>query len=79
MNVDEVLTNEFFIHFDESSERLLVYRVKDGVKLDFPVELRLSTLIEMGSAGASKWVGETLLLLVPTVREKLFHIDKPKE
>lgn len=74
MNVNDVLTNEFHVQFDESTERLLVYRMKDGAKLDFPIELRLSTLIDMGSADASKWVGETLLLLVPTMRTKLFHI-----
>lgn len=76
MNVDDVLTNEFHLRYDEGSERLLLYRVKDGVQLDFPIELRMSTLAEMGAKDASKWVGETLLLLIPAMREKLFRLQK---
>jgi|HubBroStandDraft_5_1064220.scaffolds.fasta_scaffold13436_5 hypothetical protein len=78
MKTGDVLTNEFLIRYDMSTERLLIYRLKNGKpESDVPISLRLSTLKEMGKDPASKWVGETLLLLIPSVREKLF--DLPKE
>lgn len=77
MPISDVLTNEFSVRFDEASKRLLIYRLKDGKPVsDVPIATPLSTLKEMGKDGAAKWVGETLLLLIPTVREELYGLPK---
>ena len=74
MRNDEVLTNHFEVRYDEADEIMRIFTVKDGTKSKFPIELRLATLSEMGPADASKWVGETILLLVPAMRTKLFGL-----
>lgn len=77
MKVSEVLTNEFLVRYDESGERLLIYMLKNGKPdSDVPISLRLEMLKDMGSDEASKWVGQTLLLLVPAMREKVFSLPK---
>jgi|GEM_PF-1991715 len=75
MKAEDVFTNEFAIQFDEDSKSLLIFTVHQG-RLDPPIRLRLDTLTEMGAAVASKWVGETILLLIPEMREKLFQLEQ---
>lgn len=75
MEVNDILTNEFHIRYDAQGERLLLFRIIEGVPSEDPIELRLTTLVEMGSDNASKWLGETLLLLIPEMRKKLFNIS----
>ncbi len=48
MNKNEILTNEFSVHFDTDADTLLIYTVHDNKK-DRPIRLKLDTLIEMGS------------------------------
>lgn len=75
MKKNEVLSNEFIIKYDEESERVLIYTKKYGVlDSDVPISLRTEMLIEMGADAASKWMGQTIFLLVPELRKKLFGI-----
>jgi hypothetical protein len=77
MNVSEILANEFLVRYDETDERLLVFALKNG-KPDshVPISLRLAMLKGMGPDEASKWVGQTLLLLIPSMRETVFNLPK---
>jgi len=79
MSHSDILTNEFQLTYDESQKHLLVYGVKNGQLQPFPIKLRLSTLSDMGAAEASKWVGETILLLIPEMREQLFGLPPESE
>lgn len=75
MKKNEVLSNEFIIKYDEENERVLIYTKKYGVlDSDVPISLRTEMLIEMGADAASKWMGQTIFLLVPELRKKLFGI-----
>jgi hypothetical protein len=74
MNKNEILTNEFSVHFDTDADTLLIYTVHDNKK-DRPIRLKLDTLIEMGSDSAPKWVGETILLLIPKMRKQLYKLE----
>ncbi len=77
MKVNEVLTNEFLVRYDEAGELLLLYTLKNGKPdSDISISLRLDMLKNMGPDEASKWVGQTLLLLVPTIREQVFKLPK---
>ncbi len=74
MDMKDVLTNEFVVRSDESTEKLNFYGAGTEEAQPFPIELRLETLLDMGLEDASKWVGKTILLLVSTMREKLFRL-----
>jgi hypothetical protein len=77
MKVADVLTNEFLVRYDEATQRLLIFTLKNGQPTsDVPIVSRLSMLEEMGKTEASRWVGETLLILIPTTREKLFDVHE---
>ena len=75
MQANEILTNQFVLRYDEASEVLRIFTVHEGNETQFPIELRLATLQDMGSEKASKWVGETLLLLIPAMRSHLYRIE----
>ena len=75
MKDSDILTNEFFIRYEEDSENLCIYTRNNGEVTKFPIKLALKTLAEMGPEEASKWTGETLLLLIPDMRKKLFRIE----
>jgi hypothetical protein len=68
------LTNEFRVTFDTDEKSLLVRTVVNGIESQFPIRLRLQSLQTMGPAKASEWVGQTLMLLVPTLREELYGL-----
>lgn len=72
---DKILTNDFIVRYDEAGQVLRIYTIHDGEKSPFPIDLQLDTLKDMGRGDASRWVGETLLLLVPEIRRKLFDLD----
>ena len=74
MKDSEILTNEFFVMYDEDAKNLCIYTRNDGEVTKFPIKLALRDLKNMGPADASKWVGETLLLLIPEIRKELFGI-----
>ena len=77
MKASEILTNEFLVRYDEAGERLMIFTLKDGKPdSDVPISLRLPMLKDMGPDEASKWVGQTLLLLVPAIRENVFGLPK---
>jgi len=73
MNKNDILTNEFVVHYELDTETLLIYTIHENRK-DSPIRIKLNTLIEMGGDDASKWVGETILLLVPDMRKRLFNL-----
>lgn len=75
MGVEKVLTNDFELHYDEATNRLLVYAFERGKKPEVPITLTLATLKDMGPEKASKWVGETVLLLIPAMRKQLFALS----
>ena len=77
MKASEILTNEFLLRYDEDTESLLIHTVNDGKPTKFPIRLSLNTLQGMGSEKAAQWVGESILLLIPAIRERLF--DLPNE
>ena len=75
MKSSEVLSNDFRLSYDEGADILRVYTIHKGKESPFPIDLRLDTLKQMGRAAAPAWVGETILLLIPAVRTKLFGIS----
>lgn len=80
MSIEKVLTNDFELHYDETTDRLLIYAFEGGKKPEVPIALKLTTLKDMGPEKASKWVGETVLLLIPTMRKRLFQLaDSPNK
>ena len=74
MTRKSVLTNDFQVEYDETNDRLLIWGLEAGKRPLAPIDLKLSTLQDMGPEAASKWVGETILLLIPAMREKLFRL-----
>jgi len=78
MGIEKVLTNDFELHYDEGTDRLLIYALEGGKRPAVPIALKLETLNEMGPEKASKWVGETVMLLIPALRKRLFRLaDSP--
>lgn len=75
MSVADVFTNDFEIHYDEAKDRLLIYAFEHGKRPAVPIAMQLDTLRDMGSEKASRWVGETLLLLIPTIRREVFRLS----
>ena len=76
MGIEKVLTNDFELHYDEATDRLLIYGLEHGKKSEVPIALKLGILKDMGPEKASKWVGETVLLLIPAMRKHLFRLDE---
>ncbi|MGH8550155.1 MAG: hypothetical protein ACRERU_16440 [Methylococcales bacterium] len=74
MSIEKVLTNDFVLHYDDETERLLIYPLEQGEKPEIPIALKVSMLSEIGAKEASKWVGETILLLIPAMRRKVFQL-----
>jgi hypothetical protein len=68
-----VLTNEFVVRYEENGECLCIHTVRAGVE-EPAIKLRLETLKGMGQDAASKWVGETIMLLVPSLRTEVFGL-----
>ncbi|QOY22226.1 MULTISPECIES: hypothetical protein [Xanthomonas] len=74
MKKESVLTNEFYIFFDEKEESIFIHTIHNGSK-DDPIRVRLETLKGMSPEDASKWFGERILLLIPEVRKTIFLIE----
>ena len=75
MEDSDVLTNEFAVRYDEHAECLCIHTVRAGVE-ESAIKLRLETLKDMGPDAAAKWVGETILLLVPSLRTGVYGLLK---
>ena len=74
MSVADVLTNEFRLKYDEIRKELLILPLYSGKPTDNPIRHTLDMLVGMGPEKASRWVGETILLLVPEMRRDLFKL-----
>jgi hypothetical protein len=75
MDISGVLTNDFKLRYDESRKVLQLTTIHGGKPASVPIEVRLSTLLDMDDPQeACRWFGETILLLVPELREQLFKI-----
>jgi hypothetical protein len=74
MDKNEVLTNHFDVQYVNEEASLLIRTINNGKLAEMPIRLRLETLQKMGAAKASEWVGQTLMLLIPEMREKLFDL-----
>lgn len=72
MKLKDVLTNEFTVRYDPAEQCLLIYRQLNPPPDTVPIRHKLKMLQDMGSAEASKFVGQTILLLVPELRVKVF-------
>jgi hypothetical protein len=59
--------------YDEHGECLCIHAVHAGIE-DSAIKLRLGTLKDRGPDAAAKWVGETILLLVPSLRTEVFDL-----
>jgi len=77
MKLKDVLTNEFTVRYDPAEQCLLIYPQLNPPAGTVPIRHRLSVLQEMGSAEAAKFVGQTILLLIPELRAKVF--GEPEE
>ena len=73
----EVLTNEFAVRYDERGECVCIHTIHEG-REDPAIRIRLDTLKNMKPEDASKWVGETILLLVPSLRREIFGLSLPE-
>jgi hypothetical protein len=69
----EVLANEFAVRYDKNGGCLYIHTVHDR-KEDPAIKIRLDTLKGMTPNDASKWVGETILLLIPSLRSEIFGL-----
>jgi hypothetical protein len=73
MDLSSVLTNDFKFRYDEGRKVLQITTIHGGKPASVPIEIRLSTLLDMGDPQeACRWFGETVLLLVPELRAELF-------
>jgi len=75
----EMFTHDFRIHFDEESGDILVYWLDKKGHCPFPIRISFETLLSAGSEGASRFLGERVLLLIPRARKELFGIDDDAE
>lgn len=73
MSLKDILTNEFTLLYDNKRQSLLIYTGLNPSLTDTPIEHRLSTLQDLGKDEAAKFVGQTILLLIPQVRSELFR------
>ena len=78
MKDNEVLTNEFAVRYDERGECVCIHTIHEG-KEDPAIRIRLDTLKNMKPEDASKWVGETILLLVPSLRREIFGLSPSQD
>jgi hypothetical protein len=77
MDISSVLTNDFKVRYDEGRQVLQITTVHNGKPAAVPIEIRLKTLLDMEDAQeASRWFGETILLLVPELRTELFKLPE---
>lgn len=72
MNASDIFTNDLTVRYDEATESLLIYSGLNPAADAVPVRHRLSMLSSMGKDEASKFIGQTILLLVPAARDKVF-------
>jgi hypothetical protein len=75
VNKNDILTNSFFVEYDEEHRHLCVYTINSGVKADVPIRLRMDALLEKGKDHATQWFGESIFLLVPSLRRELYGLD----
>lgn len=78
MKENEVLTNEFAVRYDEQDECVCIHTIHAGTE-DPAIRIRLDTLKDMKPEDASKWVGETILLLVPSLRREIFRLPPSQD
>lgn len=75
MDISSVLANDFRVRYDEDRKVLQITTIHNGKPSIVPIEIRLSTLLDMqDSQEACRWFGETILLLVPQLRAELFKL-----
>ena len=75
MDISNVLANDFKVKYDERRKVLQITTLHSGKPASVPIEIRLSTLLDMDDAQeACRWFGETILLLVPELRAELFKL-----
>jgi len=74
MDKNDVLTNHFDVQYINDEASLLIRTINNGELAEIPIRLRLDALQKMGPAKASEWVGQTIMLLIPDMREKLFEL-----
>lgn len=68
MKPHDVLTNEFTVRYDSAEQSLLIYRQLNPPPGAVPIRHRTAMLQQMGRDEAAKFVGQTILMLVPELR-----------
>lgn len=76
MDKDDLLTNCFTVEYDEDRRHLCVYTVHNGVRADVPIRLRMDSLLGKGKEHAAQWFGESIFLLIPSLRRELYDLDR---
>ena len=76
MDKNDILTNSFFVEYDEGRRHLCVYTVHNGIRADVPIRLRMDSLLGKGKEHAAQWFGESVFLLIPSLRRELYDLDK---
>lgn len=72
MDLTSVLSNDVKLRYDEARKILQVTTIHKGKPTDAPIQIRLSTLLEIrDEQAACRWFGETILLLIPEMRKAL--------
>jgi len=70
MAIDDVLCNELHFRWDDASNRLVVSGRNRQNALLTVAEIDYATLDQMTWTAASKFIGEFVTLLVPTLRSR---------
>ena len=75
MKVDELLSSEFIVRWDDELQSLLVVH-PDRARFPQPhVQIRSSTLEPMSWQQASQFIGERLVLLIPALRARYVNAE----
>jgi hypothetical protein len=75
MDKSEILTNNFSVEYEPDRKQLCIYTINNGVRADVPIRLRMDSLLEKGKEHAAQWFGESIFLLIPSLRRELYDLD----
>lgn len=75
MDKSEILTNNFSVEYEPVRKQLCIYTINNGVRADVPIRLRMDSLLEKGKEHAAQWFGESIFLLIPSLRRELYDLD----
>jgi len=74
MNPSELLSDQFTVRWDASLDSLVIVHPDPSAVPGNVVQIRSSTLANMSFAEASQFIGERLVLLMPSLRKR--YVDE---